>query len=73
MVPILIAARSSESKDKDINDEKNVYKVIYKCGMNYKSINNIHYINLLINKTLTYLQSKVMTYAKTFSFSKCLR
>ena len=32
MVPILLAARSSESKDKDITDEKNIFRVIYKCG-----------------------------------------
>ena len=32
LVPVLIAARSSESKDKDINDEKNIFRVIYKCG-----------------------------------------
>lgn len=30
MVPILIASRSSESKN--VNDEKNIFRVIYKCG-----------------------------------------
>jgi len=32
MVPILIAGRSSESKDDDEDDTKNIFQVIYKCG-----------------------------------------
>ena len=35
MVPVLIAGRSSESKDDDEDDTKNVFQVIYKCGMFY--------------------------------------
>ena len=33
MVPINIAGRSSESKDGDVDDRKNIFLVIYKCGI----------------------------------------